>query len=311
MNTYEHKKTHNKDLFRVVDRDGNWTHYFHAPSKKYLRAVNYILDIGYAKGIYFHRWLLSKSSDEAEKILKYAGDRGDRVHKAIAFLLEKGKIGRWERVYDDEKKTDVPLENGDWDCMLAFQSFWNRHEPILISKEESVYDVDHGYAGTFDAVIKLTKSCEVRSCRCNEFVGKVGLYDWKSSGGIYPNHGAQVAAYNFAGGAGRAEYTAILRVGTNHKLTGGYEFQPYDVNQTATHFMEFLAAKQIADAEYHPFDPGVEIYDVPDIVEIIEKKEEIKVEPKESEPKETPIEKSKKARKPRKVAKKKKKTQRA
>ena len=152
---------------------------------------------------------------------------------------------------------------------MAFQEFWKRHEPALIVGEQSVYDSTLEYAGTLDAIIVLTKACEIRTCPCKDLVGKKGLFDWKSGGGIYSSYGAQIAAYAKAESLKeKIDYTAILRIGTNHKMTGGYEFQVYDLTDTEVHFQEFLAARQIANAEFKPFDAMKEVIEIPDVIEI-------------------------------------------
>lgn len=280
MKTYELQPTSDKDLFRVVDRNGNWKHYFHEPTKKYLRSVNNILDEGYAKGYGFHRYLLGITKEEAEKKLKEAGDRGDAIHQFIkTIFIQLGKVNRQTAVRAEDNRNERILTDDEWEAILAFQSFWQKHQPKLIAFEKAAYNLEEGYAGTLDAIIRLTKRCEVKTCQCKDLVGKVGLYDWKSGGGIYGSYGAQVAAY------ARAEnirelipinYTAILRIGTNHKTTGGYEFQPYDRDETKTHYREFMAARDIQDAEYEPFDPEKEIKEIAETIDLVIEIESIK-----------------------------------
>lgn len=277
MKNYELKATASKELFRVVDRDGNWTHYFHKPSKRYLRAVNYILDSGYAKGPGFYQYLKNKSAEEADRILKIAGDRGDRIHRAVSLLLQEMKIHRGTRIYDDEKGEEAPLQNSDWDAILAFAEFWNRHNPILYENEYPTFNLVAGYAGTMDLIVSLTKDCGVKTCKCKELIGKVGVLDVKSGGGIYNSFGAQIAAY--AKGENlpvKPDYTGIIRVGTNHKTTGGYQFEPYSAEETTIHYAEFLAAMAISNSEYKPFNPDEDIYDIPDSVKVSVKRFEIK-----------------------------------
>lgn len=267
MKTYTLEQTNSKDLFRVVDRDGDWRFYYHKPSGKYLRAVNAILDEGYAKGARFYEYLKKISPEEADRKLKAAGDRGDAVHQAINILLTSGKVNRETWVLEENNRDRRVLTNDEWDCLLAFGEFWNRHEAQLIEKELAVCNIAYGYAGTLDCIAKLTKCCEVKSCPCKEFVGKVGLLDWKSSGGIYNSYGAQVAAYGSGDGIA-VHYTAIVRIGTNHKTTGGYEFEPYDVSESVTHWEEFRAALTISNSEHKPFDPDKDIIEIPDSVSV-------------------------------------------
>ena len=268
MKTFELKPTGNSELFRVVDREGDWRFYFHKPSGKYLRAVNAILDEGYAKGTRFYQYLKNISAEEADKKLKAAGDRGDAVHQAINKLLDSGKADRTIKILGEDNKSERSLTNDEWDYLLSFGEFWNRHNAKLISKEQAVYSVGYGYAGTYDVICVLQKNCEVKTCKCDAFIGKTGLLDWKSSGGIYNSYGAQVAAYANAHGV-KCDYTGIVRLGTNHKTTGGYEFQPYNQLETSAHFEEFKAAITIANSEHEPFSEA-EIKDIPDIIKLNE-----------------------------------------
>lgn len=322
MKTYTNEPTKDKDLFRVLDRNGDWTHYYHAPTGKYLRAVNFILDAGYAKGKFFYEWLKNKSAADAEKILKDAGDRGDAIHQFITKIFDvpfreqtiKGEFVEYEfkdvdrltTIKAEDNHADRLLTNDEWDAILAFATFWKAHEPKLIAYEFPAYDLKLGYAGTGDAIIRITKECEVRSCPCKGLAGKVGLLDWKSGGGIYGSHGAQVAAYSKAGSIKamllpeqRPTYTAILRLGTNHKTTHGYQFDVYDRKETDSHFQEFKAAIRISNADYKPFDPATEIVEIPDNLDMKVEVEQIKVKEPVKAPDKKPKVKIKKPTKPR------------
>jgi len=280
MKTYEPKSTSDKNLFRLIDRNGDWTHYYHKPSNKYLRSVNYILDMGYPKGVGLIQWLKSKTAEEAERLLRSAGDRGDAIHQLISLIFAGEAKDRSSQVLSEDNKTLRFLTNSEWDAILAFQEFWNDHDPILIVSEMSVYNLKVGYAGTLDAVLMLTKQCENKLCKCKDYINKIGVWDWKSGGGIYNSYGPQIAAYGVSDnlkkllGKNRPTYTAIARIGTSHKR--GYELKFYDKNETNTHYKEFLAAKQNADADYRPFDPNKEIYEIPETLNLVIKRVDAK-----------------------------------
>lgn len=289
MKTYTFQSTSDKDLFRVVDRNGDWTHYYHQPSDKYLRAVNFILETGYAKGYGLIKWLKSKTEEEAERILKSAGEKGDKIHQFINTCLEDGgKYNFKTTAVNDEKGVATLLSYEERDAILSFEHFWKQHDPEIIAKEYPIYDLKHKFAGTLDAIIKINKSCEVKSCSCKNLVGKIGLFDWKSGSGIYSNYGAQLAAYangeNLKDilGEHKIDYTAILRIGTTHKTTNGYQLETYDKNETKQHYNEFLSAITIASAEYKEFDPKAEIYDIPDEVEFKVKYLDLKAKKKKA-----------------------------
>lgn len=262
MKSYQLEPTFNPDLRRVVDIHGDWRFYYHTPSGTYLRAVNAILEEGYAKGARFYQYLKTHTPDEIDRILKQAGDRGDAVHQFIAMIFGNPKLPNRMTPVSDEGGSRI-LTWEEWDAVLSFENFWNLHAPILIDYEQSVANLKLGYAGTYDARLRITKTCGNDKCPCKKYVGKLGLYDWKTGGGIYPNYGAQLAAY---WKTTTADYTAILRLGTRHKT--GYEFQIYNRKESNRHFREFKAALQIASADYKPFDPKKEIYDIPETLNL-------------------------------------------
>lgn len=273
MKTYKLSITPDKDLSRVMDRKGDWNFYFHSPTKRYLPAVNFILDRGFAKGPALIQWMKNNSADEIERKLKVAGDRGDAIHQFISKIFSGEAKDRLCQILAEDNKTSRVLTDDEWDAILAFQEFWNNHKPILLAYEKPIYDLKIGYAGTMDAIIKLTKQCDFKTCKCKNFLNQWGLFDWKSGSGIYPSYGPQIAAYGasqsikaYLGKVGKVKlgYSAILRIGTNHKQ--GYEFVPYDKKESNLNWKKFLAALIIADFE--PFDEK-EIYEVPDILNII------------------------------------------
>ena len=296
MKTYELKPTKHPDVFRVVDRDGEWQHYFIKSKNLYPVGVTTILNRGYAKGAFFEQWLSQHTAEERDQILRSAGERGDKVHRAIDGLLSWPEestlvISREEGFYNRETKDYEPLSNDEWDALLSFNSFWAAHAPVILTSEATVYNTSYGYAGTTDAILILTKACGVKTCKCEPLIGKIGLWDWKTSSGIRASYSAQIAAYAFSENlaeylpAGKIvpDYTAILRVGTNHKTTGGYEMKAFTFLETQANFHRFIAAKEIADFEFKPFDPETDIEEIPDTIQFTVQKfdfEKAKVEAK-------------------------------
>src|SRR3990167_10350873 len=127
MKTFTLENTQNPDLFRVVDRQKDWNHYWLKSKNQYLRSVNFGLETGYAKGDRFIKWIKGKSEEEADKILKETGERGDRIHQFIArlFFLQ-GKADRFTTVLAEDSLTEVKLIDDEWDAVLSFQEFWKR-----------------------------------------------------------------------------------------------------------------------------------------------------------------------------------------
>lgn len=303
--SYTLGETKHEKLFRLMDRDKNWRRYVLVkefteeyqnrvaaaePGEEpkptfadlktalYLDGVTTILNDGYTKGSFFANWLSQHTMEEREKILSAAGEKGDKVHRTIDMLISGGDVDgkgtlltRETEVLNRESKQEEPLENDEWDCLLSFESFWSAHAPIVLTSELTLYSTMFEYAGTADAIIILTKACEVKMCKCEELVGKIGLFDWKTSSGIRASYGAQVAAYSLAENMGEylppgqaVAYAAILRLGTAHKTTGGYELKVIDQDALLDAWQRFLGAKRIFDYEKTPFDPAKDIIDIPD-----------------------------------------------
>ena len=263
MKSYQLEPTFNPDLKRVVDIHGDWRFYYHSPSGRYLRAVNAILEEGYAKGPRFYAYLKTHSAEEIDRILSRAGDRGDAVHQFITMIFSHPKMPNRQTPVAEDNGSLRLLTHDEWEAVLAFETFWKSHSPTLVDYEQSVANLNLGYAGTYDARLKITTPCGNDKCHCKRFIGKLGLFDWKTGGGIYSNYGAQLAAY---WKTTSADYTAILRLGTKHRV--GYEFQIYNRRESNKHFREFKAALQIANAEHKPFDPKKEIYEIPETLNL-------------------------------------------
>lgn len=318
MKTYKLQQTRHPKLFRVVDRKNNWEHYAFVSKFKesydpekgdptfddleevhWLRGATTILGIGYAKDKYFHEWLLSHTREERDQILRAAGDRGDMIHRFIDMVLSytppKHKAGTpiqslWERdieIHNRETGEERRLTDDEWDCVLAWGAFWVAHAPMLIFSEVSLYNLKYGYAGTADSGLVLTKTCGVKNCPCPRLLWKIGLWDWKSSGAIYPSYAPQTASYAFADNIGlllpkgkEIEYTAILRVGTQHK-NGGYQIEASETKAQMKYDMDrFLASKLIADHDYKPFDPVKDVIEVADKFDVVVAPVDFKAMPK-------------------------------
>lgn len=322
MKTYLYAPTKHPRLFRMVDRKGNWEHYalfkeglakdFMAQFAKqkidpadyvqqFLRGSTTILGLGYAKDPFFLQWLSSHTAEERDAILTRASDRGDMAHRWIDIVLSGDDIlstQEWTRSLEIHNKLtgeDRMLTDDEWGVVLAWSAFWQAHEPTVIFSEGPVFNTKEGYAGTADAVLVLNKACGGRGCPCKFLIGKMGLWDWKSGGGIYPSYAPQLASYahgdnmpEYLPPGAKIEYLGVLRIGTKHK-NGGYEMEiamPYQASEADTPeealkrlqssmewaWERFISARTIAMHGYKPFDPKTEIQDIPDAVTLTVKR---------------------------------------
>jgi len=282
MKTFDLRPTSDPNLFRVVDRNGDWEHYWHQPADRYLRGVTAILHRAWGKPELF-KWAKHQLPGIVEQKLHYGGEKGDAVHQFIAKVLNGHDCSRTTKVISEDRINERELKNDEWDCILSFARFWNAHAPKLIAHELAVANLRYGYAGSLDLILRLMRACGLKAgqwrCPCAQFIGKLLLLDWKSGGGIYDDMGAQIAAYANADlreilHGHKLGGTGIIRLGTKRKTTGGWEPEFYSVPETRTHFAEFKAAIRIDNASYQPFDPE-SIFDIPESVSLTVEREEL------------------------------------
>lgn len=306
MNTgknFTYEPTDNPDLFRFLNRNGDWTHYWIESLNLYLPAVNHILDVGFNKGPGFMQYLLNTNREEAKKKLETAGEEGTRIHQAIRDLIDGIAVTAETKYLNELTGRQEVLNADEWDCLIAFVQWVNDFKPQTIRNEFAVFNVFSNYAGTADWLgsVEITEKKVVK--RINV------LIDWKSSGAIYGNYALQVAAYrnsipetasDTSGGLKSSPrgkqvakqvvhgvYTAILRLGTRHKC--GYEFKLWTPAESDANFGRFLAVRDLFEYTEGEFKP--EIVDIPlELkVEIPKHKEQAKASNRK--PKQAPIKK--------------------
>ena len=151
---------------------------------------------------------LSRAAQEPERVRDTAAQRGSSAHEAIALALS----GR-----------DYPREMGPW--VEAARGFLAAHGLRLVASEHVLVSRRHGFAGT----------CDVATVQAD---GGLTLVDWKT-GGIWPEHALQLAAYAIAleemtGREVRGAYVVGLR-------QGSYEARRVDLPVAQQGFLGALA----------------------------------------------------------------------
>lgn len=148
------------------------------PSQEYVPSVTWIADY-YPKGVPFYKWLANKGWDEAEAIKTLAGDKGSKVHFAVADLIA-GKTVKIDSKYINPstgQEEELTLE--EYDCIISFADWAQENQPVFLQSEFVVWG--DGYAGTVDLL------CEIG--------GKRYLVDFKTSQYIWPSFELQLSAY--------------------------------------------------------------------------------------------------------------------
>jgi len=156
----------------------------------------------------------------ASVIRDKAANAGSDVHQ-LAEAITRGQ--------------DVTVPEDLAPFVAAYRKWLADFEPEFLAAEEMVCSVEHGYAGTFDAIAVIA--------------GETWMLDYKTSKGTYSETSMQLAAYGFAnfigrpGDATRYAIPPIHQYGVVHIRPEGAELIPYDV--TSAEFDAFLHAKAL------------------------------------------------------------------
>ena len=235
---------------------------------RYLPSVTWILN-SYPKDVFFNKWLADKGWEEAETIKEDAMDRGSKVHNAIEDMLNGAKLTYGTPYFSQKAQENVPLNDNEWKHLMTFKAWWDDARPKLVTTERVVYSLEHGYAGTVDAILA--------------FGDMLAVVDWKTSSAIFRTYLMQIAAYVRAieemvpGLKGRFTNAMILRTNTRHKV--GYEVGMLDEEGIEKEFQNFLSVKAIWAIEHGDKNPKGRT--IPKELAITVEKTEINLEPTE------------------------------
>ena len=199
------------------------------PEYQWVPSVTWISGF-YPRGIAFYKWLANTGWSEAEAIKVAAGDRGSKVHQAVADLLD-GRMVAIDAPYTNPttgQKEELTLE--EYEGVVAFRDWWAAAAPELIAREFVVWG--DGYAGTVDLL-----------CRIG---GVPHLIDLKTGQHTWPEHELQVSAYKHALPPQWAEPPPALAI-----LQVGYRLNKrrWKLTPVEDQFPLFLAARQIWQKE--------------------------------------------------------------
>lgn len=196
-------------------------------SYEFVPSVTWIAGF-YPRGVGFYKWLASTGWDEAEAIKQAAGDKGSKVHQAIADLVD-GNVIPMEASYLNPT-TGLPeeLTLQEYECLLAFKAWWAHAKPTLIWRDVVLWNEAEDYAGTADLLLGSQ--------------GEIWLIDVKTGQYVWPEHELQVSAYKHALPSTpdpSPVKLAILQVGYRANKRG------WKLTEVEDQFDLFLAAKQI------------------------------------------------------------------
>lgn len=171
-------------------------------------SVTTVLGV-YPKGYGFDKWL-KENGEQADEILKEAGDSGSKVHDAIDRII-KGQEVTWvhkfvdtfhlqsveslEKFVEDDKNgmadkymREVPYFSLiEWQMVLKFVDFVNSVNPVFVANEFNIISVEMRLGGTLDIVCEILDPNDKKWYRW--------LIDAKTSNYIHKTHELQIATY--------------------------------------------------------------------------------------------------------------------
>lgn len=212
------------------------------------------------------KWMAEKGPAEAERIKIEGGIRGNAVHRAQEMLAN----GR--PVYLKDYSREVA------EHILAYRNWYEDFDPMFVSTEEIVYNLDEGVGGTSDLRYVLgEKSCEKLKIDPKHIDPDVGgihvINDLKTSKALYEENFLQVNKYahmrNDMGidpGVGvPVEWISLLRTNSKHKRKYEFVIEPLCQKRLEV----FNCLKRVVDH----FDPQTEPYfpkPLPEVVQLYE-----------------------------------------
>lgn len=218
------------------------------PEYKFVPSVTFIAH-SYPKGVAYFKWLADKGWDEAEGIKNAAGNKGSKVHQACDAILNGREVRMDSSFTNNQTGLEEELTLEECDAIISFVKWLEEtkkeYDVETIANEGVLFSDQHGFAGSFDWIVKLTLKGTEES--------DYWLVDFKTSQQVWPEHEIQVSAYRetivngenpFEGIGEDNLKLAILQLGYRKNKAG------YKWTEIQPKFDLFLATKQIWQSEH-------------------------------------------------------------
>jgi hypothetical protein len=124
-------------------------------------------------------WREKLGKEEATRLKEEGGEIGTMVHKAGLRLFKGEGYGSFEW---SQLGCPTPEDERVRNAVAALDLLRRERNLVPMGAECFVWSRDYGYAGTVDLAADTGE-------------GRVDLYDWKTSGALYPEVWLQLAAY--------------------------------------------------------------------------------------------------------------------
>ena len=180
-------------------------------------------------------WREKLGKDEATRLKEEGGDIGRMVHAAGLRLFKGEGYGSYEW---SQLGCPMPEDERVRNAVRALELLRKERNLVPIAAECFVWTRAFGYAGTLDLA-------------ADNGDGTVDLYDWKTSGALYPEVWLQLAAYAVAwqecyGIPVRRIYPVRLDRGRADTRSATYEADEYmEGDDIATAFETYMHAQEL------------------------------------------------------------------
>jgi hypothetical protein len=154
-----------------------------------LREIEFVPSVTYITSFYpksqaLVKWVAEKGLDQAEAIKKAAGDRGSKVHTAIADLIDGKEVKMDAKYVNPSTGQEEELSLEEYECIMSFVAWFKETNPRVVGREFIIWNDQYGYAGTVDFLAQIG----------NEY----WIIDFKTGQSIWPEYTLQVSAYKHA-----------------------------------------------------------------------------------------------------------------
>jgi hypothetical protein len=179
--------------------------------------------------------LLKQENLTTNDVRDAGGDRGQAVHDAFEKWAALGVVPE----PDSYPEAERGYVQGLRDALDAIPL-----DPSTARPEVMVGSYEHGFAGRYDLRVQCPRevTVKVNSRRSVTIPAGTGLWDLKTSKGIYSTHELQLGAYELASvecGYPPTDYQAVLRVGADGS------FEPRISRATGEDSLKVLAVHEV------------------------------------------------------------------
>jgi hypothetical protein len=176
----------------------------------------------------------------AEYILKEAGEKGSRIHRAI----EQFNRGETISVMDDEGNMKIFKNFEEWKMICKFHRWYEIYQPEILGIEQVLVSDTLRFGGTLDLICKIPNEKDPEKI-------DTWYIDYKTGNNIYYEAGDQAAAYiKLCEEKGlKIDRAGILHLNSDHrteKFMQGIGWYVKEItDKIDEHWQDFLSAQDL------------------------------------------------------------------